>query len=340
MITIDGSSGEGGGQIVRSSLALSLATGEPVRIVNVRAGRKKPGLLRQHLTSLAAAVEIGGGSASGAELGSREITFSPGSVRAGDYSFAVGTAGSASLVVQTVLPALLGADGPSTLTVEGGTHNPFAPPFEFLEKTFLPLLARAGADVEATLNRHGFYPAGGGSMTLAIRPGRGLAPFELLDRGHIRRRFAQAIVAHLPQHIADRELKVVAKKLGFGPREMRVVPVRDSAGPGNVLLIELESESVTEVVAGFGEPRITAEAVADRAVKEARRYIAGKAPVGSHLADQLLLPLALAGGGAFRTLPLTRHARTNAEVIAEFLPVEVRTTGESDGTTVVEIARR
>src|SRR5262245_17125561 len=174
MIIIDGSSGEGGGQILRTALALSLVTGTPFRIQKIRAGRPKPGLLRQHLTAVQAAVEVGSASASGAELGSQELSFWPGKVRAGAYRFAIGPAGSACLVVQTVLPPLLLAGGPSSLVVEGGTHNPFAPPWDFLARAFFPLLQRMGARVSTTLERHGFFPAGGGRLRVEIEPGPAL----------------------------------------------------------------------------------------------------------------------------------------------------------------------
>src|SRR5262249_21779317 len=150
MITIDGSFGEGGGQILRTSLALSLVTGQPFHIEKIRAGRKQPGLLRQHLTAVKAAAQISQAQVEGEKIGSTQLTFAPGSLMAGEYAFAVGTAGSATLVLQTILPALLRANAPSRLTLEGGTHNPFAPPFNFLTKAFLPLIRRMGARVETT----------------------------------------------------------------------------------------------------------------------------------------------------------------------------------------------
>src|SRR6516225_361743 len=172
---IDGSQGEGGGQVLRSSLALALVTGKPVTVDRIRAGREKPGLMRQHLTAVNAAVEICGGHATGAALGSRSITFEPQPVRPGEYRFDVGSAGSATLVLQTVLPALLIAEGPTTLILEGGTHNAWAPPFDFLEKAFVPLVNRMGPHVEVELDRHGFYPAGGGRFRVHIQPARMLS---------------------------------------------------------------------------------------------------------------------------------------------------------------------
>ena len=320
MLTIDGARGEGGGQILRSSLALALATGTPFRIERIRAGRAKPGLMRQHLTALEAATAVGDASVEGAAIGSREVVFRPGRVRAGTYRFAVGTAGSAGLVLQTVLLPLATAGGPSALALEGGTHNPHAPPFDFLAGAFLPLLRRMGARVEARLERAGFYPAGGGRMAIEIGEALALTPLDLPTRGATRRRRARALVSRLPRQIGDRELAVVRSRLGWAADELEVVVLDEGmAGPGNVLLLEIESAHVTEVFTGFGEVGVRAEAVAEQAAQEARRYLSADVPVGPHLADQLLLPLALAGGGRFRTVPLTRHATTNIEVIRQFL---------------------
>ncbi|MGC4118346.1 MAG: RNA 3'-terminal phosphate cyclase [Myxococcales bacterium] len=207
MIVIDGSQGEGGGQIVRTSLALSLVTGKAFRIEKVRAGRAKPGLMRQHLTAVEAAQAIGGAHVEGAAVRSGALTFTPGTVKPGSYTFSIGTAGSATLVLQTVLPALLRASGPSTLVLEGGTHNPLAPPFDFLARCFLPLVSSMGPRVTATLQQPGFYPAGGGRFTVEIAPAAKLAPLELVERGPIQRRLARALVAHLPPTIAHRELE-------------------------------------------------------------------------------------------------------------------------------------
>jgi RNA 3'-terminal phosphate cyclase (ATP) len=323
MITIDGTTGEGGGQVLRTSLALSLVTGTPFRIENIRAGRGKPGLLRQHLTAVKAAAAIGQAEVEGAELASRQLTFRPGTVHAGAYTFSVGTAGSAGLVLQTILPPLLTASGPSTLVLEGGTHNPLAPPFDFIALAFLPVLRRMGATVEARLERPGFYPAGGGRFVVTIDPARALSPLELLARGVVRRTRARAILANLPRHIAERELQVIQRRLGWDPSCLEVEVVGNAPGPGNVVLLEIESEHITEVFTGFGERHLRAEAVAEQAAEAARRYIAGGVPVGCQLADQLLVPLALARGGVFRTLALTRHTTTNIDVIHQFTDVRI-----------------
>ena len=211
-LTIDGSQGEGGGQVLRSSLAMSLVTGRPFVIENIRAGRKKPGLMRQHLTAVNAATEVSHAEVKGATIGSARLEFQPGKVTPGNYTFSVGTAGSATLVLQAVLPALMLADGESNLTLEGGTHNPFAPPWDFLTKTYLPVLNRMGPTVEARLIRPGFYPAGGGQFTVRIRPARQLGRLELLERGEIRTRRVRALVANLSRRIAERERESIAKK--------------------------------------------------------------------------------------------------------------------------------
>jgi RNA 3'-terminal phosphate cyclase (ATP) len=335
-IHIDGSIGEGGGQILRTSLALSMVTGQAFRMTGIRAGREKPGLLRQHLTAVNAATTICGAQVTGASIGSRELAFSPGTVQGGTYTFSVGTAGSTTLVLQTVLPALLTATEPSNLTLEGGTHNPFAPPVDFLEKAFVPLINRMGPSVKVTLARAGFYPAGGGRFQVEIQPAPRLAPFSLLERGEARRRLASAIVAGLPAAIAKRELEKIEKRLGWTGDQLQIRQLPEAWGPGNVVVLEIESDHVTEVFTGFGMKGVTAEAVADHVVDDVRRYLADGAPVGEHLADQLLLPLALAGGGTFKTQALTKHATTNIEIIRQFIPLRISQHPPHQRTVVVE----
>jgi RNA 3'-terminal phosphate cyclase (ATP) len=321
MITIDGSIGEGGGQILRTALGLSMVTCQPFRIENIRAGREKPGLLRQHLTAVNAAAAICGASAEGAAISSLQLSFSPGKIKSGEYTFSIGSAGSTTLVLQTVLPALLTADGPSTLTLEGGTHNPFAPPIDFLEKAFLPLIARMGPRVTVALERAGFYPAGGGRVVVKIEPVKKLLPLHLPERGEIKKRLAKAVVASLPGEIAKRELDRVEHMLGWTGEQLQICQYPNEWGPGNVLTLEIESEHVTEVFTGFGMKGVTAQAVAERAVQPARRYLAANVPVGEYLTDQLLLPIVLAGAGSFHTLAPTRHTNTNIDVIARFISV-------------------
>ncbi len=337
MLIIDGSFGEGGGQILRTSLGLSLVTGTPFRIEKIRAGRKSPGILRQHLTAINAATKIGQAEVSGASLNSQQLTFIPKKVLTGDYSFAVGTAGSAILVLQTILPALLIADGATSLVLEGGTHNPSAPPFDFLEKTFLKQINRMGAKVTVELMRPGFYPAGGGQIKVHIEPAKKLKGFELTSRGEILARRARALIASLPTEIADRELSFIGQRMSWDKSCLHKEIINNSRGPGNVVFIELESENLTEIFSAYGERGVRAEAVAGEAVKEARHYLAANVPVGEYLADQLLIPFALAGEGAFTTFGLSLHTTTNIEVIKRFLEVSINATQLGKLSTSIEV---
>jgi RNA 3'-terminal phosphate cyclase (ATP) len=323
MLTIDGSMGEGGGQVLRSALALSVITGTPFRIGDIRANRDKPGLRRQHLTAVNAAARVCGGTVDGAEVGSRELTFRPGTPAAGDYHFDIGSAGSTTLVLQTVLPPLLTAGGPSTLVLAGGTHNPGGPPADFLERAFLPVIRRMGPRVHVALERPGFAPAGGGRLVVTVEPVAELSRVDLNERGAVRRRRARAVVAGLPVGIAERELTVVAERAGWAPDELAVERLPEAWGPGNVLLLEIESAHVTEVFSAVGRRGVRAEHLARAAAHEAVRYLAAGVPVGDCLADQLLLPFALARGGSYRTLALTRHSETNIAVIRLFLDVAI-----------------
>ncbi len=323
MLTIDGSFGEGGGQILRSSLALSMVTGTSFRIEKIRAGRKKPGLMRQHLTAVQAAAEISRAEVAGADIGSLCVEFRPGAVQPGSYAFAIGTAGSTTLVLQTVLPALLTASAPSYLRFEGGTHNPFAPPLDFLAQSFLPLVNRMGPTVSAMLERPGFFPAGGGRFTLEIVPSTRLQAFDLNTRGEVTARRARAIVAGLPREIGEREIQSLRERTPWDDACYAIEEVRDSRGPGNIVMLEIEAEHVTEVFTGFGEVGRPAEAVATHALQAYQRWFKADVPVGAYLADQLLLPMALAGGGSFTTLPLSRHTTTHIELVRRFLDVDV-----------------
>ena len=323
MIELDGSVGEGGGQILRSSLVLSMISGQPFWIRNIRANRQKPGLMRQHLVAVEAAARISGATVTSAEVGATELMFAPGAIAAGDYEFSIGTAGSCTLVLQTLALALLHAGKPSTVRISGGTHNAMAPPIEFLQRAYCPLLALMGANVELALERHGFYPAGGGIVVASIAPYGRLTPIDVVERGAPRRMEAEVLVAGIPSEIGQRELACVGAAMGWDESQLRLRILPGGQGPGNAVLLMLEHEHVTEVCAAFGARRISAETVAQQAVREAREYLASGAAVGEHLADQLMLPMALAGGGRFTVSSVSQHSLTNAEVIGRFLPVEI-----------------
>ena len=317
MITIDGSEGEGGGQIVRNACALSLVTGTPFRITHVRGKREKPGLMRQHMTAIEAACAIGGAECEGVAVGSSEILFRPGRVRPGEHRFAVGTAGSTNLVLQTILPPLMIADAPSRLILEGGTHNMLAPPFDFIAKAFLPVLNRMGPKIEARLVRHGFYPRGGGRIEVDIAPAPPI-PIDCVDRGALVRLSATALIAGLPFDIAAREIKMARKMLDWPEEAFAVRQLPEDQGPGNALLLEAAFAHATEIVTGFGKLGVSAESLAKTAAQRMAGFLASEAFAGPYLADQLLLPFALAGGGRFTTVKPSQHARTAADIIALF----------------------
>jgi RNA 3'-terminal phosphate cyclase (ATP) len=318
MLEIDGSLGEGGGQILRTSLALSLLSGKPFRINKIRARRKNPGLQKQHLTAVQAAGEISNAEIKGATIGSSEFEFKPSSVKAGNYNFSINSAGSTTLIFQTILPALMVADAPSQLSFEGGTHNPLAPPYDFLAKAYVPLINKMGPKIELDFDRYGFYPAGGGRWSAKIHPVQKLKVIDCMHRGPIMQVQCKIITAKLPEDIAVRELAALMQN-GIAQEKFEMLRVDDSDGSGNVVMIESSSEKVTEVFTGFGERGVKAESVAEQALRQLELYKATEVFAGEYLADQLLLPMAVAGGGSFTTLRLTGHSVTNMQTIQNFL---------------------
>jgi RNA 3'-terminal phosphate cyclase (ATP) len=337
VIVIDGSEGEGGGQILRSALSLAVCTRQAFRIQRIRARREKPGLLRQHVTAVKAAAAISDARVDGCEVGSSTLTFEPRTLTPGEHSFNIGTAGSCTLVLQTVLFPLLTAAGSSSVRISGGTHNTAAPPFDFLARAFMPLVERMGARVELSLERYGFYPRGGGSIVAHVEPAARLTPVDIIERGARRRGYAEAYISAIPFHVAERELAVVARRLNWQPEQLKIRALPNDVGPGNVLGITLEHENVTEVFTGFGERGRTAESVAEHTVLQARDYLAHSAPVGPHLADQLLLPMALGGVRSFVTCAPTPHFMSNCNVIAAFTGKRIVARTEGD-THVVALA--
>lgn len=318
MIDIDGSQGEGGGQILRTSIALSAVTGQPVSITNIRSRRPKPGLQRQHLMAVQAAARVCGGQIDGGELGSRELVFQPQQPIAGEYHFDIGSAGSTTLVLQTILPILLSATGPSTVTIKGGTHNGMAPPVEFITDSFLPILHGIGISAQVSLRRYGFYPAGGGAIHAVIQPGQATAALQVSERGKTISRHVEALIANLPAHVASRESQAMKHALHWSHDEVDEREVT-ADGPGNALIARLRFANITTVVSTFGEMRKSAEKVSDECAKQVRRHLESGVPVCEHLADQLLVPLMLGAGGSFRTVTPSDHTRTNANVIAHFV---------------------
>ncbi|CAM4310729.1 RNA 3'-terminal phosphate cyclase [Stenotrophomonas indicatrix] len=320
MIELDG--GHGGGQLLRSALTLSLCTGTGFTLHNIRAIRRKPGLMRQHLTAVNAAARVGNACVHGAELGATSLRFEPGRVSAGTYHFATGSAGSGTLVLQTVLPALWRAQGPSQLRLEGGTHNPLAPSADFIAQSYLPALGRMGVQASMQLLQHGFHPAGGGVMEVQVQPCAALQPPSLEVRAPLQAIEAQVLMSGLSSGIGLRELQVLAETLGVDPHPRNVQSIRPALGPGNVALVRVRHGDHVEVFSGHGERSVSAEQVGARLAGQVKQYLDGTGAVGEYLSDQLLLPMALAGGGAFTTHVLSDHLVSNARLIEKFLPVE------------------
>ena len=321
MIQLDGSNG--GGQILRTALSLSMVTGQPFHLKNIRGKRPKPGLMRQHLTCVKAAAEICDGSIDGAELLSREVIFNPGKICSGDYHFKIGTAGSTTLLAQTLLPALWMAEGKSTLRLEGGTHNPMAPPADFIARVFLPVVEKMGFTASCELVRHGFAPAGGGEIFLTIEPSKERQTLDLCERGEFISQGVISTIAHIDEKVAKNEITTALKELNWPDSCASIIQADESSGPGNCCAIELIHEHARERITNFGAHNRSASDVAKKAAQQMRGYLTTGAVVGRGLADQLLLPMALAGGGKFVSMNASNHFATNLEVIRKFLPVNL-----------------
>jgi RNA 3'-terminal phosphate cyclase (ATP) len=335
LIEIDGTRGEGGGQLLRGALALALATGRGFRIDDIRRARPRPGLMRQHLTAVQAAATICEARVDGADVGSTSLVFEPGPVRAGDYAFAIGTAGSCVLVLQAIVPALARQGAPSQIAISGGTHNPLAPTFEFLRDALAPQLATIGWRVEYTLARHGFYPAGGGQIVATFAPARPAQRLVLVERGTRIAHEARAVVAHLARDIAERELKALCARLNWEADPRAITSIDDSDGPGNLVEAIVRYEHVTEVATAIGEHGRTAERVAGSCAEVMRRYLRASAPVDEFLLDQLLVPLALAAGGELRAVRWTPHAEAQRELLRTWFGRDIDVSRGDDGVRVV-----
>ncbi len=328
MITIDGSMGEGGGQVLRSALTLALLTGQPLHIHSIRAGRSKPGLRAQHLTAVKAAARISGAELEGGRLGSTELTFKPGPLRPGRYRFDIGTAGATGLVLQTLFLPLSHAGSASSLTITGGTHVPWSPCFHYLDLHWLPILRGLGYEAQLWLDQAGFYPRGGGQMRANIRPAGALTPMRLEVRGGLQRITGVSGVANLSRAIAGRQRRQARTRLGDGhPMQIKIADM-PSPGKGTFLLLVAEYENGQSSAFALGEPGKRAERVADEAVEALKISLGAADSLDPYLADQLLLPLAIAPGDSrFRTARVTRHLLTNAEVVRAFLPVTIEIDG-------------
>lgn len=322
-IQIDGSQGEGGGQILRTALALSMITGQAFELINIRAGRKKPGLMRQHLVCVQASQHISQAYVEGAELHSQRLYFAPQHVQSGEYQFQIGSAGSTTLVLQTLLPALLLQNEASELTISGGTHNPLAPTADFIEHCFLPALEKLGIKVEFKLNKAGFFPIGAGEIQIKIQPWQHRYKLSLLERGTLQSTEAFAAVLNLSEEaqIAQRELVTLNKRLKLDTQQQFHL---NGISQGNTVHVKVKHENHVQLFTALGEMRKSAEQIANHLAEQVKRYIDSQAVADEYLADQLLLPLALGQGGEFTAQSISEHTRTQAHMIERFIDCEIK----------------
>jgi RNA 3'-terminal phosphate cyclase (ATP) len=325
LITLDGSHGEGGGQILRTALSLSLLTGRPFRIVRIRANRDKPGLRPQHLKAVEAAAMLCGADVAGAEVGSRDLVFRPGPIAPRDVTIDIGTAGSTSLILQTLhLPIALRADTAVRIVLTGGTFTPKAPPYPFLDQTWRGHLAHLGLPIALAMPSAGFYPRGGGRLEAWIEPARP-RPWVRTTRGDLLRIRGVAGVANLRDDLAARLRDRAVERIRDQGWDVEVaIETVGWTSPGQGAAISLTAEhagSTAATFVGIGERGKPAELVADEAVAELVAYLnVPDGAVDPHSADQILLPLALADGRSVYTVSeVTEHLRTNAQTIRAFL---------------------
>lgn len=335
-LPVDGSQGEGGGQILRTALAISALLQQPVEIDNIRANRSKPGLRPQHLLAVRALAAITGAELTGDRVDSTRLVFRPRSLKGGEYHFDITTAGATSLVVATILPALLFASAPSRVTITGGTHVPFSPPYHYLDRIFLPTLGQMGARVETTLQRWGWYPKGGGRLSMAVTPCAALLPLVRNQRGGLQNLRLSVGLANLPRHIAEREINAFAGKV---PKERHLLDssVIDapSIGQGNMVFLEAVFAHTAAGFSALGRRGKPAEEVATDVYRAWRDFALTDATVDMHLADQLVLYMALAGGASsFVTERITSHLATNVRIVEQFLPVRFEVHAGSGAVTV------
>ncbi|MDT8388104.1 MAG: RNA 3'-terminal phosphate cyclase [Thiogranum sp.] len=340
MIDIDGSMGEGGGQVLRSALSLAALTGQPVRLTRIRANRSKPGLGFQHHAAVQAAARISHAQVEGDRIGSQTVHFAPGPVTPGEYHFDIGTAGATSLVLQTLLLPLALAPAASYLTVTGGTHVPLSPCFHYLDWHWRVLLTRLGVPFGLDMTMAGFYPQGGGELHVRMPGSAQPGALRLCERGRLLRVRGLSAVANLPDDIAARQRRQALRQLRGLDCEIAIslesLPARSR---GTLLLLLAEFEHSQACFFALGARGKRAEQVADEAVEELLTFLANDGAVDRWLADQLLLPLACAGEmSVLRTSEVTLHLQTNAEVIMKFLPMQIRIEGDLGRPATIRVA--
>ena len=340
LIQIDGSYGEGGGQILRTALALSAILRKPFTISHIRSKRKNPGLQTQHLEAVEALARITEAQTEGVKFGSQNITFIPQKILSGDYQFEVRTAGSVTLLLQAIFLPLCFSKGISSVTLIGGTHVQWSPSFHYLSEVLLPTVERTGVSAEAAIEKWGFYPKGGGRIQLKINPVQELKPISLVDRGSLKKIRGISAISDLPRHVADRQKEQALKRI---QRELQIdgeITILDnvhSNGPGSFLFLLAKYERVLAGFSSLGVRGKPAEKVADEAVDSLKDYLESDGCTDPHLTDQLVPFMALAkGNSSFTTTRITEHLLTNLWVIQHFLDVTISREGEAEARGRVE----
>lgn len=330
MVKIDGSYGEGGGQILRTALTLAALLRNPVEVSNIRAKRGNPGLRPQHRISAQAVCQISQGEIEGGEIGSPILRFHPGRIREGRYTFRIPTAGSTGMIFQTILPLLSFSQGRSQVALEGGTHTAWSPPADYIRDVFLPTLRGIGVEAELRIIRWGWFPRGQGRIEVNIEPSSALQPFSWKSRGELQRHKGLSTVSNLPLSIAQRETRRLSQRLkekGF-PAQMEIIQA-PSVGKGTSLLLVAEFRGIFAGFEGLGERGKRAEEVADEVADAFFSFMDGDGAVDPHLADQLIIYMALAEGeSSFTTSRITQHLLTNIWVVEKFLPLRFEVEGE------------
>jgi RNA 3'-phosphate cyclase len=341
MIEIDGSFGEGGGQILRTALALSVIFKRPLTLHHIRAKRKNPGLGHQHLMAVNALAKISGAKVEGNSIGSQKLIFIPGEVCSGDYRFQIGTAGSVTLLLQALLLPLCLSQMGFRLILEGGTHVPWSPPYHYMSEVLFPTLHLMGISVNGRIDQWGWYPKGGGVVQVQIEPHPSLRPISLLERGSLKGIRGFSAASLLPKHVAERQreeaLRRIEKEMKM-TAEITILPDPPSKGPGSFLFLVMESEGALAGFSSLGRRGKRAEEVAGEAVSALKDYLEAEGCVDPHLADQLIPFMVMAkGNSAFTTTRITEHLLTNLWVIQHFKNVQISVMGEKGREGKVEL---